>query len=241
MGMRMNWKRPLFVHLEVPRAAVAARVPAGLTLEGEGDLATVSLVALHAEGPAPALVTRSPLHRLVRYVQLNLRTYVTGTQGPGLLFFDARVDHLLPVASRVLGWPYRRDEELAYVADDSAVALKARDISVKGLPAPGEPSELAPDHPERARLDRFVSYGVLPGGLPYAVRVSHAPWRIRPVEIDPDSKVQLGDLGEARFVSAQLAESVDVSFEPALPVREQHGGLRGLVERAALSLVQATP
>src|SRR5688572_25135393 len=112
----MRWETPFFMHLAVPRERVAARLPEGLELDRDVAEATVSLVALAAIGPAPRLIERSPLAKLIRYYQLNLRTYVRGAKGPGIFIFDARVDRFWPTAARVAGWPYRRDGELAFTA-----------------------------------------------------------------------------------------------------------------------------
>jgi uncharacterized protein YqjF (DUF2071 family) len=238
----MRWEKPFFLHLQVPRETLAARLPQGLTLDAEGDEAVISLVALEVIGPAPRLVERSPLAPLVRYRQLNVRTYVRGARGRGLYFLDARVDRRWPMVARALGWPYRRDPELAYTADTAAVAVRAAGIAVKGLPAPKLPAEIQPDAPERPWLERYLSYGVFPGGALYVVRVGHRHWRTRPVIIDPDSSIDLGELGPGKIHSAQLAESVDVQIDEVMPASEQPAGrLRRLVERTAFRLVQTTP
>ncbi len=210
----MTWLTPLFVHLDIPRDAVLRRIPDGLSLDdgAGGDRASISLVALGVEGPAPKLVTASPLRRLVRYTQLNLRTYVIGPHGPGLFFLETRVNAFWPLLARLGGLPYRRDGALAFDADEKAVAVKSGELVLRGLPAPGAPAELAGDSPARRFLDRFVSYTA----LPYAVRVHHAPWRVRDVEVDPSSRLELGELGPAKVLSAQLAETVQVESEVLL-------------------------
>jgi uncharacterized protein YqjF (DUF2071 family) len=235
----MRWEKPLFVHLAVPRATVEARLPASLTLDPEAGETTVSLVALGCVGPAPRLIERTPLSFLARYRQLNVRTYVQGPHGRGLWFFDARVDRIAATAPRLLGQPYRRDGKLAYEADDHAVAVRARGIRVKGLPAPDAPEELDRTSPVGALLERYLSYGSL-AGLLYVVRVGHPHWRVRHVEIDPDSRIDLGDLGTGRVLGAQLAETVDVTIDEVKPAGAVTG-LRSLVGRAALGLVMATP
>jgi len=235
----MRWEKPFFVHLAVPRASVEARLPATLTLDANGDEATISVVALGCVGPAPKIVERTRLSFLARYRQLNVRTYVHGPHGRGLWFFDARVDRLLATAPRLLGQPYRRDTTLAYDADDQGVALRARGIRVKGLPAPGAPTEVDKTSPTGDRLERYLSYGSL-AGLLYVVRVGHPHWRVRDVEVDPDSRIDLAGLGTGRILGAQLAETVDVTIDEVRPASAVTG-LRQLVGRAALGLVMATP
>lgn len=206
----MTWTRPLFLHLRVPAGAVAERIPTGLTLETDGGDAYVSLVALGATGPAPSPIATTRLGRLVAYRQLNVRTYVNGPHGPGLYFLDIRVDRLFPLAARLGGLPYRLDRTLAFDADPSGVALRARGIAVKGLPEPGDAHAVEGRLEERL-LDRVWSYSKLPGAL-VANRVEHGPWRVRRVEIDPDQR--LGVDG-ATLISAQLAET-----QPAVAIAE---------------------
>jgi uncharacterized protein len=234
------------MHFAVPAERVAARLPSGLELDPEVADATVSLVALGAVGPAPRLVERSPLAKLIRYDQLNLRTYVKGPKGRGIFIFDTRVDTLWPTVARVAGWPYHRDAELAYTAEAHAVALKARGVDVKGLPAPDLPAEVEKDAREHTLLHRYLSYGESPAGLLYVVRVGHRPWRVRNVEVDPEFRVELGDLGIAdlgsgRLISAQLAESVDVTIDEVMPATKPSSLFGRIFSSASLRLVRSTP
>lgn len=240
----MRWDDPFFVHFAVPRARLAAKLPAGLELEVDGDEATVSLVALRATGPAPRLVERSPLARLVSYAQLNLRTYVTGPRGRGVFFLDSRVDRRWPTLARLAGWPYRRDAKLAYTAEPHAVALLASGVNVKGLPAPELPALVEKDAPERGLLERYLSYGEAPGGMVFVVRVGHPHWRTRQVVVDPDFQIDLGDVAggeKPRLISAQLGESVDVTIDEVVPASEPSGLLERAYNAALLQLVRSTP
>jgi uncharacterized protein YqjF (DUF2071 family) len=237
----MRWETPFFVHLAVPPEQVAARLPAGLELDPDAGDATVSLVALGAVGPAPRFVERSPLARLVRYDQLNVRTYVKGPRGRGLYFFESRVDRLWPTVARIGGWPYRVDRELAFTADPQGVAVKAAGIDVKGLPSPELPALPEKDSLERSLLERYLSYGSPPAGPLYVVRVGHRPWRVRAVALDPDVRLDLGELGVARPISAQLAESLDVTVDEIMPAVPAAGRVRRALGAATLRLVWSSP
>jgi uncharacterized protein YqjF (DUF2071 family) len=236
----MRWETPFFVHFSVPPERVAARLPAGLALDPEAGEATISLVAQGTVGPAPRLIERSPLARLARYDQLNIRTYVNGPRGRGIYLFDTRVDRLWPMVARLAGMPYRRDDELAFTADPHAVAVVARGIDVKGLPAPDLPALVEKDKLEHRLLERYLAYGTSPTNLLYVVRVGHPHWRTRDVAIDPDWKADLGDLGEGQLISAQLAESMDVNVDEVMVAEKRPGLVRRLEEAAALRLVRLT-
>ena len=238
--MRMRWLEPLFVHFHVPRASVEARVPDGLVLDADGRDALISLVALGAVGPAPAFVTATPLARLLRYPQLAVQTYVNGPHGPGRLLLELRVERRWAFAARALGLPCRRDPELRYEVDASAVALRAGGIAVRGLPAPEASGREVTDELERRTLGRDLLYGQAPRGSVYALSVRHQPWRLRAVELAPDSAIAVpgltpvGELAPTRALAAHVAASVDVRFESIALLEPA-----GRVGRAALSLVQS--
>src|SRR5512143_3361107 len=122
----MRWNRPFFLHFRVPASTLSARIPDGLTLETEGQDAIVSLVALEAVGPALRPLLASRLAPALRYVQTNVRTYVSGPRGPGLFILDTRVSRWWPTVARFVNMPYHHDGALAYDADETGVAVRGR-------------------------------------------------------------------------------------------------------------------
>jgi uncharacterized protein YqjF (DUF2071 family) len=241
--MRMRWIRPVFLHFHVPRKALLSRLPPGVTLDADGGHGVVSVVALHAVGPAPNILVATPLRALVHYQRLDVRTYVTGPEGPGVLILETLVDHRWPLAARLLGMPYRREDVIVEV-DDAAVALRAPGLSVRALPAPGAAVPVAQGTKEQFLLDRVVTYGRGPAGPTYAVQVQHPPWRIRPIEVGPDSMLDLsvldiGELAPSRVLSAQLAETVEVRLDTIKTVDDPSGRVRRAATRLALNVIDA--
>jgi hypothetical protein len=55
----------------------------------------------------------TPLAPLLRYDQVNFRTYVHGPAGPGLWLLETRVSHPLALGARLLGMPYHLDTSLS--------------------------------------------------------------------------------------------------------------------------------
>lgn len=209
LGMR--WSNVLFVHWRADIAAVRERLPTGLDLDLFHGSAFVSLVGLEATGPLPQPVLDTPLAPFARYQQLNLRTYVVGDAGPGIWLLDTRVDHRFPLAARLLGMPYHHDGELDLHERDGVFRLRAHDLSIDAalladLPA----SRVDPHGLGDFLLNRFRTYGILPGGVPYTVEVDHAPWQVRPLLVLGAPPACPHGLGDGAPVSANWAAPIDV-------------------------------
>src|SRR5689334_14920941 len=98
----MRWRRTLFVHWLVPAELLASRLPHGTTLDLWHGHGVVSLVALEVDA-------------LLRYRQLNLRTYVDGRAGPGMTILAARVDRIsYALGQRLAGMPCSHDRQLRF-------------------------------------------------------------------------------------------------------------------------------
>jgi uncharacterized protein YqjF (DUF2071 family) len=212
---RMRWYDPFCVHWRVPSADVRRRIQPGLQLDLHEGQAYVSLVALHAVGPLPGPALSIGLGALLTYTQLNLRTYVVGDEGPGILVFDTRVDHLLPaLGARLCFMPYwfQRPIDLCHQADECS--LTTSEIAVSGRLRP-DSHAYTPQAGTLASflLDRVRVYTPLPGGLGYVMRVAHAPWIVRDVEVVSH---QLGSAAGIPIAeppaAAHLCNRQDVAF-----------------------------
>ena len=209
-----TWDKPAFVHWIVPELAV--QVPDGLELDRwQGD-PVVSLVGLHAVGPAPRAWVRSRFAPASSYTQVNLRTYVRGPAGPGILLIDTRVDRRLPVAARLLGNPYHFDGETAVAIEAGHVTLHARGIEVEGIVSGDEPGEQPRGSFDAFVLERYQTFARLPGGLVYVTSIRHRPWRVRGVGVEQASMSGWERLG--RPVAAHAAEPVEVAVTGVAPL-----------------------
>ena len=214
---RMRWTNVVFLHWDVSPASIADWVPPWLELDVRRRRAFVGVVAMDAQGPA----LRMPfgiVGRLPSYSQVNVRTYVHGPQGSGIYLHRTSVGSVVAAAgARLLGQPYT--PERAHVdVQGERVAVDAPTVSFLGSPVPGAVPAHAWDI-ERFLLERYVVYGELPGGIPYYVRVRHAPWLVRRFElstIEPRIEAVRG----LPPGGALLAEPVNVNlvgFAPELP------------------------
>jgi len=209
----MRWSDLLFVHWKADAERLAERLPAGLALDHFEGQAYVSLVALQAVGPLPHPLLVSAFAPLFRYHQVNLRTYVVGDEGPGMLLLDTRVDRPFAVAARAVGMPYHLDRRLALHLHAGAIVLRSSLADLEGSWV-ADAAPAAPEHGGLAAflLERARTYAVLPGGALYTVEVQHAPWRVRPVYLANAPLAHRFGLGGSPPISSQLAEPVDVTF-----------------------------
>jgi uncharacterized protein YqjF (DUF2071 family) len=104
--MAMRWHDLAFFHWPVSAAALRAHIPSKLavdTFEGEAYL---GLVPFYMTGVRPRFVP--PIPGLSTLVEMNLRTYVTDEDKPGIWFFslDANSRVAVRAARRFFHLPY---------------------------------------------------------------------------------------------------------------------------------------
>jgi uncharacterized protein YqjF (DUF2071 family) len=209
----MRWTNLVFIHWRADPERLRRRLPPGLVLDLFHGSAFVTLVGLQATGPLLQPMLATPLAPLVSYQQLNLRTYVIGDSGPGVSLLDTRVDRTFPLAARLVGLPYHLDGELDLHEHDGAFRLRARDLAIDvALLADMPESAVDPHGLGDFVLNRFRTYAKLPGGLSYAVEMTHAPWQVRPMVVLGDPPPAPLGLSDAGPVSVNSAAPVEVCF-----------------------------
>lgn len=175
-----RWDDILFTHWRVPARELKARLPDGVTLDLHKGRAWVSLVATNTIGPVPRQLITPTLEPVLGYAQINIRTYVVGPQGPGIVFLDTRVSSIVAaLGASMMGQPYR------YAAAASVAQTRTRaQVTVPGGTidasiAPGAPATAVPGSLAHFLVERYVVYAALPTGLLYATRISHEPFLLR--------------------------------------------------------------
>jgi uncharacterized protein len=220
----MSWSHLVFVHWQLPPEALAPLVPSPLQLDCFHGSAWLSLVALHVNGPIPEPAMGTPMERLARYRQLNLRTYVVGDRGRGIFLLDTRVDRALPLGARLLGMPYHLDGALAIEGVGETVRVATRDFTIAGVLDEERPrAVISPLGIGSFLLNRFRSYGRLPGGKLYSVEIAHEPWHTRALELMTlTSSSEVGFPGAAAPASAHVADPLQVGIT-AIHLYEREG------------------
>jgi uncharacterized protein len=132
--MAQTWEDLLFAHWRAPADALRQLLPAGLELdlyEGEAWLAITPfrVTGLRARG-------LPPLPFISSFLELNVRTYVTDGEKPGIWFFSLDASSELAVLAARFGYklPYYRAEMRAeWSGGEFAYDCRRRDS--KGRPA----------------------------------------------------------------------------------------------------------
>jgi uncharacterized protein YqjF (DUF2071 family) len=182
--MGQTWDDLLFVHYRVPIETLRPLVPEGLEVQehsGTGWLSVTPFVitGLRARGLLPLPYASS-------FRELNVRTYVTRDEKPGIWFFslDASSQIAVEAARRLYRLPYfradisvrRLGEDLLY--DCSRGAGKAFSAAYR---ADGAVFNARPGSLEHFLTERYCLYAEHEGAL-YRAEIHHGPWPLQPAK-----------------------------------------------------------
>src|SRR6266542_3629968 len=100
-AMRQTWHDLLFAHWPVDATELAAKLPAGLSLDRFEGQAWIGIVPFRMTNVAPRAVPALPW--VSAFPELNVRTYVRYQEKPGVYFFSLDAGNPLAVqAARTL-------------------------------------------------------------------------------------------------------------------------------------------
>lgn len=180
--MTQVWRDVTFAHWAVPIADVEALLPSGLEVDTHQGQAWVSLVgfemdALRLRG-LPAIPTTH------RFLEFNVRTYVIGSEGPGVWFCSLDVAQWLPALVARIGFalPYDKgDVEVSH--ERSRIVWTVDRIwperAQGSLAVSVDEQDVAPvvDDPLATFLtSRWRLYAKTRGGRLVTAPVEHEPW-----------------------------------------------------------------
>jgi uncharacterized protein YqjF (DUF2071 family) len=179
--MGQTWDDLLFVHYRVPVEQLRPLVPEGLEVEQHSGSAWLGVTPFVVTGlRARGLL---PLPFASGFRELNVRTYVTRDDRPGIWFFslDASSQLAVEAARRLYRLPYfraeisvrRRDDELVY--DCSRGGGKAFSATYR---ADGETFIAEPGSREHFLTERYCLYAEHEGEL-FRADIHHRPWPLQ--------------------------------------------------------------
>jgi uncharacterized protein YqjF (DUF2071 family) len=187
--MTQTWSDVLFAHWPIERAAITPFVPSAFELDvfdGHAWLGVVPFLMSNV-GPrgAPALPGVS------RFPELNVRTYVTVDDKPGVYFFSLDASSWLAVrtARLLLRLPYYT-AAMAVSRTGGAVAYQSRRTSP---PSAAFAAEYRPVGPvfharpgsiEHFLAERYCLYARNHRGHPYRLDIHHARWPLQLAEAE---------------------------------------------------------
>ncbi len=215
-----RWRKLLFLHWEVDAAALAAVLPAQLTVDTFEGKALVGVVPFTMRDVSPWWSPSVP--GISNFHELNVRTYVTCQGVPGVWFFSLDAANALAVAIARTGWslPYHKARMELSEADGVV-----RYTSERRWPQP-KPATLS----ARYRVTGTAARTAVLGTLEYFLveryvlfarrhdqilrgRVHHEPYPLLDVEIEHIEHDMIEAAGLERLDDAYLAhysEGVDV-------------------------------
>lgn len=197
--MHMSWERLAFLHWRVDAEAIRQQLPKGLELDCFDGSAWLGVV--------PFLMNRVHARWLPgipptnRFLELNVRTYVTCGGKPGVWFFS------LDAASRMAVWGARTFFHLPYFNAEMEASFERRveyrsRRTHKGAAAgefeaayepTGDPFRSEAGTLEYWLTERYCLYAADPAGQIGRADVQHEPWPLQPARVE----IATNTLGES--------------------------------------------
>jgi uncharacterized protein YqjF (DUF2071 family) len=188
--MGQTWDDLLFAHWPVAAEQLRPLLPDDLTLETFDGSAWIGVTPFRVN--ALRLRGLLPLPGVSSFLELNVRTYVTAQDKPGIWFFslDASSQLAVEAARRMYKLPYfrarmsaaRRGESIGFEcarAEESGRAFSAR------YRPDGDVFEAEAGSLEWFLAERYCLYTV-DAGLLHRAEIHHGPWPLQPAEAEID-------------------------------------------------------
>lgn len=190
--MRMTWSDLLFAHWAVDPDAIATHLPAGLTLDTRDGKAWIGIVPFLMSDVAPRCCPAVP--RLSRFLELNVRTYVTRDGKPGVWFFslDAENPIAVRIARATFNLPYM-DATMSIRREERSAIVYTSHRTHRGEPPADFDATYRPiDEPFLARdgtlehwlTARYCLYSSDRKGNVLRGEIDHPPWRLSHASCD---------------------------------------------------------
>src|SRR4051794_10324633 len=220
--MGQTWDDLLFAHWRVPLDELRAHVPAELEVDTHDGGAWLGITpfrisALRARGLLPLPGASS-------FLELNVRTYVTAGDRPGIWFFslDAASRLAVEAARRVYKLPYfharmaasRRGEWLDY--ECARVAEAGRVFSGRYRPS-GPVFQAEPGSLEWFLAERYCLYTTDGRDRLHRAEIHHDLWDLQPAEAEIEL-ASISPLGLDGDALCHFSRRQDVVLWPLLPV-----------------------
>ncbi len=187
--MSMTWLNLAFLHWRVPKEALEHHLPPGLRLETWGGSAWLGVVPFEMADVRARGLPRVPgTHR---FLELNLRTYVTDGVRPGVWFFSLDCENPLAVrgARTAFHLPYldarmqskQRGDLLEYSSVRTHLGQHPARFRAEYGPD-GDPFTSTPSTLEHWLTERYCLYSADRTGRVYRGEIRHQPWNLQAAE-----------------------------------------------------------
>jgi uncharacterized protein YqjF (DUF2071 family) len=223
-NMTQTWHDLLFAHWPVDAAILRPLIPSGIPLDLFAGQAWVGIVPFHMSGIRGRGIPAIP--GLSRFPELNVRTYVTLHDKPGVFFFS------LDAANRAAVWAARRFYHLPYfnarmsVKTDQENTLYASrreggEAEFRASYGPIEPVQISTRGSlEHWLTERYCLYATHRGKV-FRGEVHHQPWPLQRAKADITRNTMASAAGVALSTVTPLlhfARRLEVLIWPLHPV-----------------------
>ena len=192
--MAQSWHDLLFAHWPVDAAIVRPHIPASLKIDTWDGAAWVGIVPFRMSGVR--LRGMPALPWLSAFPELNVRTYVTAGEKPGVWFFslDAGNPLAVVIARAWFHLPYFRasmvcasqDGWIRYYSRRTHTRAPSAVLECRYQPA-ASPFEPMPHTIEHFLTERYCLYAAAGAGRIYRGEIHHPPWQLQAAVAEFDS------------------------------------------------------
>ena len=185
-----RWEDLLFAHWQFPAAQLQAMIPPGLTLDTFDGQAWLGVVPFEITGIRWHGLP--PIPGFAHFPEVNVRTYVTRDEKPGVYFFSLDAAKLWAVIGARFAYhlPYfharmkirREGEWIRYQSTRIHRGAPAAEFVSRYRPV-GEVSTAQPGTLEHWLTERYCLYAVDQRGGVYRAEIHHAPWPLQHAEL----------------------------------------------------------
>jgi uncharacterized protein YqjF (DUF2071 family) len=195
-----TWNDLVFIHWPVAVDVMRQVVPPSLPLDTYDGKAWIGVVPFKITNFRARFLR--PLPGIAAFPELNVRTYVTLEDKPGVYFFSLDAANLLAVAGARVAYhlPYFQ-AEMQIGRENNWIRYRSRRLRHGPAEFVGRyrPTGSA-SNPVRGSLDywlteRYCLYAVDANGVVYRADINHPPWPLQPAELELATNTMTDPIG----------------------------------------------
>lgn len=201
-ALSMTWRDLLFMHWPVSANALRPLIPPALSLDTFDGDAWLGVVPFRMTDVRPRFLPAVP--PVSNFPELNLRTYVSAGDRPGIWFFslDAHNPLAVRLARATFKLPYF-DADMSCEAEDGEVRYRSvrthknappAEFAARYRPA-GEPFESRRGTLEDFLTERYCLYAADGRGNVRRGDIHHEMWPLRPAEVEVERLDMTAQIG----------------------------------------------
>jgi uncharacterized protein len=200
----MSWQNLLFMHWPVRENVLRPLIPPPLRLDTFDGSAWLGITPFRMSGTRPRSLPSFP--PLSDFPELNVRTYVTAEDKPGIWFFslDAHNPIAVRLARATFHLPYF-DAKMSYHVVGEEVRYRSVRTHRGASPAEfaaryrpvGDPFESRPETLEHFLTERYCLYSASRRGTVYRGEIHHPLWPLQPAEAEIGTLAMTQQIGVA--------------------------------------------